>query len=298
MNKYLVGGIVLETEIDFPELVSSDSSQVDVVVRYGEVPEELEDTKQHKMLFSSNDKDEVLFKMPDVARFLIKGTSEVIIDIDDAERRADAHKYILTFVLGILSFKKKFYPLHGGGIVYNGEAYLFSGKSGAGKSTTMAGLQQRGFPSVGDDIANMFIKDGKAYVHPCFPRFKLWEQSLKILDNKNKGEYLLRSDMDKYLVPVDNFHTTPVPVKRIYLLEENLVGETSFTTVTGKEKLMKLKANSYKPWMVDAFGLTKTHFGLMMQISPSVEFIEFSRPKNEDKIESMFSTLISHIKGE
>lgn len=298
MNKYIVGGIVLKTEIDFPELVKCNSNNIDVVVKYGEVPIELDDSKKVKVLFSSNNNDEVMFKMPDVARFLIKGTSEITICLEDEKRKSDAEKYILTFVLGVLSFKKEFFPLHGGGIVHKGEAYLFSGKSGAGKSTTMAGLQQRGFASVGDDIANLFIKDGKVYVHPCFPRFKLWEESLEILDNKNEGEYRLRTDMDKYLVPMSNFHSEAIPVKRIYLLQENNEGKTSFDLVKGKDKLMKLKANSYKPWMVKAFGLEQKHFGLLMQISPKIEFVEFNRTKDKDRLGDMFTTLITHIKGE
>lgn len=298
MNRYLIGGLVLESEIDFPEMIKTDRVDVDVVVQYGKVPEALENESFKKVLFTMNESDEVLFKMPEIANYLIKGNSLVTIDLLDEERKEDAHKYLLTFVLGVLSFKSGFFPLHGGGIVHKGEAYLFTGTSGAGKSTTMAGLQQRGFATVGDDIANLFVEDNVIKVHPCFPRFKLWEESLTILNNKNEGEYKLRKDLNKYLVPVNNFHAEMIPVKRIYLLQETADVKESFIPVKGQEKISKIKANSYKPWMVKSFGLEKKHFGLMMKMASKVEFVEFHRTKKKEDLDEMFKELIAHIKGE
>lgn len=295
-KKYIAGGIIIETEIEFPELIET-KGESDVLLTYGEVPEELKGIKDEKALFSSNE-NEVLFRMPKIARYLIEGHSKITIELIDKKRKADAEKYILTFILGVLSFKKGFYPLHGGGVIHNGEAYLFTGYSGAGKSTTMAGLQQRGFQPVGDDIANLFVKDGKVFVHPCFPRFKLWKDSLNILNKNGSGEYHLRSDMDKYLVPMgDDFSTEPVPVKRIYLLVEDRDFEYFFKEVKGKEKLQRLKANSYKPWMVKAFSLNQKHFGLMNDIIGKIEFFEYHRPLDRANIEKMYDLLIENIKS-
>lgn len=295
MNKYIAGGIVFETSIDFPELLSSDSP-TDVYVEYGEVPENLENGNKERVLFDMDESTgEMLFKIPEVARYYIKNDSIRIQLIDEA-RSEDAQKYIITFLLGLISLRKGFYPLHGGGVVYKGEAYMFTGLSGAGKSTTLAGLQQRGFSVVGDDISNLFMKDGRAYVHPCFPRFKLWDNSLDILEHRNQGEYKLRSDMEKYLVPVENFHADPIPVKRIYHLIENKEGKIEFHEITGKMKIMKLKNNSYKPWMVKSFKLEQKHFGLMMQIAGKVEIVEFSRTKKTSDLEEMFEVLIRDIK--
>lgn len=296
LKKYIAGGIIIETDIDFPELILTEGT-ADVVLSYGVVPEELQKTKHEKALFSSNE-NEVLFRMPDIARYLIEGHSKITIELIDSKRKSDAEKYILTFILGVLSFKKGFYPLHGGGVIHNGEAYLFTGHSGAGKSTTMAGLQQRGFKPVGDDIANLFVKDGKVYVHPCFPRFKLWKDSLNILKKNGSGEYHLRSDMEKFLVPMgDDFSIEPVPVKRIYLLLEDRNFKYSFNKIKGKEKLQRLKVNSYKPWMVKAFSLNQLHFDLMNDIVGKLEITEYHRPLDRENLEKMYELLIENIKA-
>ena len=297
MNKYIVGGIVLGSEIEFPELIKEKNKEIDVIVQYGEVPEKLEGGIDSHVLFSSNENDQVYFEIPEIARYLINQTKEITIQLIDKKRAEDAHKYILTFILGVISFKKGYFPLHGGGIVHNGEAYMFTGKSGAGKSTTLAGLQQRGFPSVGDDISNLFFEEGKTHVYPCFPRFKLWDESLEILNARDSGEYKLRSDMEKFLVPMNNFHSTPIPVKRIYhLVEEN--SEMSFNSISKNNKIKKLVQNSYKPWMVKMFKLQQKHFSLVTQITDSVEITEFKRPKDQKQLDQMFEFLIQDIKSE
>jgi hypothetical protein len=295
-KKYIAGGIVIETDIDFPEFVESTET-ADVHVAYGKVPEEIENVIVQRALVQSND-SELLLKMPNVARFLVEGVSKITIELVDEKRKTDAERYILTFILGVLSFKKGFFPLHGGGVIHNGEAYLFTGYSGAGKSTTLAGLAQRGFQPLADDISNFFVKDNKVYVHPCFPRFKLWEDSMNMLNNKGVGEYKLGTDIEKFLVPIGHeFPSGPIPVKRIYLLQESLNEDSFFKDIKGREKLMKLKQNSYKPWMVKAFKLNQIHFGLMNSIVASVEFREFHRPLDKNKINEMYDLLIKDIQS-
>lgn len=293
-KKYIAGGIIIETDIDFPELLEVDGD-ADVCVEYGHVPEILANATTSLPFFSCSEKD-VLFKIDDIARYYIQDYSKVFISLLDPERKYDAEKYILTLVLGVLSLKKGFFPLHGGGVIYNGEAYLFTGRSGAGKSTTTMGLLQRGFMAVGDDISNLFLKDGRTYVHPCFPRFKLWEDSLKLLQLEGNGEYKLRSNIDKFLVPVGNhLSSVPVPVKRIYLLCHSKDETYKFREVDGIERFQKIRENIYKPWLVKVFDLVNQHFLLTTQLANNIECKEFHRPFDKDNINKMYDLLIEDI---
>ncbi len=293
---YTLGGIVIASEFEIEELTPSEE-KADVTLKMGKTPEKLENATINKVLVQVNS-NEVILNIPDIAKFWIINDNEVIIEVLHPDKTTDAQKYILSFILGVLSFKKGFYPLHGGGVIHNGEAYLFTAHSGAGKSTTVAGLQQRGFKSLADDICNLYIENEKIMMHPCFPRFKLWEDSLEMLNIKNVGEYKLRSDLQKFLIPVLNdFSITPVPVKRIYLLVENREGKTFMEEVLGKDKMEILRNNNYKPWMVKAFNILKEHFGLMSSISNKVEIKRFNRPLNKAKLNEMYDFLIADITG-
>lgn len=293
--KYTFGGIVIQCEFELPELVKSDKD-TDVEISMGKVPDTFEGADFSKVLVEVKG-GEVLLKIPDIAKFLIIDDKKVIVELYNEKRRTDAEKYILSFILGVLSFKKGFYPLHGGGVIHNGEAYLFTGKSGEGKSTTIAGLQQKGFTAVADDISNLFIKDGRVYMHPCFPRFKLWEDAMELLELKDVGEYQLRSDLNKFLVPVlHDFSTEPVPVKCIYLLVEDIKNEYFFKELKGKDKIYSLQKNNYKPWMTKAFKLLQKQFVLMGQMADKIEVKEFHRPKDKKNIQKMYDFLIEDIK--
>ena len=46
-KKYIAGGIIIETDIEFPELISTEGA-TDVVLAYGKVPEELPNVKNEK----------------------------------------------------------------------------------------------------------------------------------------------------------------------------------------------------------------------------------------------------------
>lgn len=293
---YTIGGIILESEFEIPELILSNE-QPDVFIKFGKTPDKLENPTIEKVIVSVN-KDEILYNIADIAKFWIVKGKYVVIELNDPNREEDAKKYVLSLILGTISFFYGFYPMHGGGVIYKGEAYLFTAHSGAGKSTTIAGLQQRGFHALADDLCNLYVKDGIVYTHPCFPRFKLWEDSLNMLDIKNVGEYKLRSDLNKYLIPVLNdFSITPVPVKRIYLLIENKEGKTFMEEVLGKDKMQILRENNYRPWLVKAFNLLNEHFVLTSNISNKVEIKKFYRPFNKDKINEMYDFLIADIKG-
>ena len=44
MNKYKIGGLILGTEIDFPELIETKDGNVDYTIKYGEVPDDIKNS--------------------------------------------------------------------------------------------------------------------------------------------------------------------------------------------------------------------------------------------------------------
>lgn len=295
MNKYLIGGITIATEINFPELVES-KNEIDTSLAYGSIPEIKGDLEVERVFMKIYNSNEVIFTIPDLANFYIKGSEEIIVELLDDERKSDAEKYVLSLAFGIISYKKGYYPLHGGGIIHKGKAILITGPSGTGKSTTMVGLSKRGFKTFGDDISNLFFKDGSLYVHPSFPRFKLWDESMKMLNTFDSGEYKMRQDVEKYLLPMNSFVSEPVEVDRVYLLREHRSeSDFRFKEFTGMDKVIKLKNNSYKPFMEESFGLKQKHFTMLMQFSKDLKFYEFHRKKKKDQFDEMLDTLINHF---
>lgn len=295
MNHYLIGGVVLETKIEFPELLKTERA-TNIKVEYGNTPETLEKTNFQRALVTGNAKGELLFKVPNIAHYFFSGNN-ITIQLLDQGRKKDAEMYILTFLFGAMSFKMGYFPLHGGGIVHNGKAYLFTGRSGAGKSTLLSALEAKGFQVLSDDISNLSVSEGGVIANPAYPRFKLWENSLLMLNKKGNDEYQLRSDMNKYMVPISNYSPDPIPVNTIYLLNENNNATIDIIPQKGKEKFNILQKNIYKLWMPKVFNLNLELFELTNKIAEKVVVKEFMRPMDNRLFNTTVDTIIKDIKN-
>jgi len=64
-------------------------------------------------------------------------------------------------------------PLHGGALLFNKHAYIFIGASGAGKSTTLSELLDRGATLLSDDM--VFINANNGALLPSLPTLRLLE---------------------------------------------------------------------------------------------------------------------------
>jgi hypothetical protein len=293
--KYIIGGVVLETEIVFPELLEHHTEQkVDFTVAYAKVPEQLTQVKENRILVQTSFNGEVLFSVPGIAKFHVRADKKISIELLDTGRKSDAEKYILTFIFGVISYLKGFFPLHGGGIIHDGKAILFSGDCGIGKSTTIAGLNKRGFLSIGDDISNLFMHNGKVFMHPCFPRFKLWEDSLELIGESKEEGYPLLSKTNKLLVPVKSaFTSLPIEVKQIYHLQKNRAAEYQFSPYQGFDKIKFLQKNAYREWLISGLGLQANLFSLINNISNHTNITSFNRPMIKGEFDYMLDLLIS-----
>ena len=140
---------------------------------------------------------------------------------DGAEERALA----LTLVGPVATFvaHKLGYPsLHASAVVVDGEAVIFLGPGGQGKSTLAAEFLQHGAPLLTDDVLPLRVIDGVVYGVPSLPSMKLWgetaEHTLGLADELPA----LTSTVDKKLLRLDErwaFAAAPVPARAVYVLE-------------------------------------------------------------------------------
>jgi len=290
-NTYLLGGISITTDISYPELIETQNPP-EVELSYADIPEHLEDNTVDFPFIEANSK-QFLIKIPRIGRYLVENGNRIYIKAEYGASNHDVEKQVLTSIFGAISSQRNLLCMHGGAFIANGKAILLTGQSGAGKSTMLAGLLKKGYKIASDDISNIRIVNGKAFLLPSFPCLLLWDDTLKALGFNQPAAKRLRGDMEKYIFPLgSSFHTQPVELKKIYVIAEH--NSQELLEIKGLKKVETLMANTFKPWMINTFQKQQFYFSQFMSVCNNIEMRFFNMNKKQG-IESQHDTLLNKV---
>ena len=150
--QYRIYDIIIQSQLELPDLIEDNSSQTDILIKYGKVPSELKNPKSQGVLYEAN-KEEFIFKFPKIGSFSVKCGSEIVIQPADSASPSEIRVFLLGSVMGALLHQREIFPIHGSTINTSNGAVIISGRSCAGKSTLAAAFQNAGFEVIADDVS-------------------------------------------------------------------------------------------------------------------------------------------------
>ena len=157
----------------------------------------------------------------------------------------DVRLFLLGSVMGALMHQRGRLPLHGSAIrLPDGTAAIFMGPSGVGKSTLAAAFRQRGYVVAADDISLIFTgDDGVPLLQPAYPELKLWAEAAAKIGEDAQTLPRARTQLEKYSLCFHHqFDATPLPLRRLYLLETTEDENFEIIRLQGMEKMAVLTA--------------------------------------------------------
>jgi hypothetical protein len=243
MFRYSAYGVVVDSEIELPELVPTEG-ETDVTIRLADIPRiEHKATKNEEYVFNA-----------DSGSFRIRNGHEVLADIPSGANPEGVRVLLLGRVMAFLLRQRGWLPLHASGVAINGQAVLFVGPSGAGKSTMAAAFHARGHIVIADDVAAVRITDGICVAQPGGSRVRLLGDSRILLDGLDlRPEFQL--DKHSYDLPGPALPGR-MPVKRIYILETGNSFNTAVLSPVLAAALLNrhsfVKARRSEPDVLDA----------------------------------------------
>jgi hypothetical protein len=201
---YRLGPFLLASEIPLPELEplaagvsADDTSAGEVSIRLGEVPERIANIVANESRWWAS-RQEYLLRVPEVANFLVRNGREVLVQPTPGAQPADIRAYLLSPIFSTLCHQAGMYSLHASAVRAGAGVVAFLGNSGSGKSTLAAGLAQRGYDLVCDDICLLDTRASAAAGAPSIPRplrdgWETTSQSSHQIDNPvaNSGPVLV-----------------------------------------------------------------------------------------------------------
>ncbi len=222
------------------------------------------------------------FSFIGIGRFVILNGETIYID-KKVEINKTTRLFLFGTVASLLLLQRGLVPLHGSGILFKGEAILFLGHSGFGKSTILAGLMKKGYKMLTDDIAAIDTSQSVPCVLPSFPSLKLWADSLVMLNKSTEGLDYIRDDdkLLKYRVPTENIasNKTAIPINTIYILNPSKQPTNIIESLQNKEKVNALINYTFQKMALKRQNLHKEHFLKVMQIVNYSRIVELNRPE-------------------
>lgn len=223
-------------------------------------------------------------------RFLVEEGNVVFHRSPAAEDDIVAFRFLHSVVAAV--FRQRGYlVLHANAALREGgKAVVLSGDSGAGKSTTLAGLLARGYKMLSDDITIL-----RASIHnrmetlPGIPQFHLTEEAANRLGHDVPDSPRFSSRFPKRAIAAaESMANEPAELGCIYLIEKGPVEVLRFDALQGMEKFLALQRCVYGPFFPGEHPEAFPIFGLAAR---QARLVRIRRPALGWTLESILSRI-------
>lgn len=292
--RFTAYNLTIESELALPELLPSlDNGLADVRVKIGPVASEgLSDGKQlGPFLWTAP--ATLWLHVPHIARFLVTGGKEIVIDPEPGIDEDSIRVFLLGSAIGALLFQRGLLILHGNAIRIGDRCMVCVGHSGIGKSTLAAGFMQRGYQILADDVVPV---DHRCHAFPGFPRIKLWQDVADKLKIDTANLKRIRPGIEKFNYPLGGqFKNQSVPVRWVYILNEGHVESIQVELITGMDRFLPLRNNTYRLSYLHGLGLESEHLKLCGQLSGQIRLSRVTRPEQKFELDTLLDRLLADM---
>ena len=172
MYNYIVYGLKIKSDIEIKEFIKIENENNDIDIVLGQAPDEIK-SMISKGSRSSYSKTKVWFHIDDVATYYIVDGTTILVDPCENHDETLLRVYLMCSCLGFIMLQREQVAIHGGVINIDGNAVIFTGDRGAGKSTLTTALRNKGYQFISDDVAALEMKNNIPMVKHGFPYQKL-----------------------------------------------------------------------------------------------------------------------------
>jgi Serine kinase of the HPr protein, regulates carbohydrate metabolism len=305
MYRYKGFGAIIDSEIEFPELIEHNTnSSYDLRIVNGSMPNVSEGVKQETSRFlyviSGNS---FLFEVKGVARYLSKDGNLIVVDVIDSSIESRTIRlHILATVMAAILLQRKRIPLHASSFFADDKLIMLSGDSGAGKSTLLAEFIKSGFRLFSDDINVLRIEDGTVLVSATYPMIKLWNEAVDLLDHSafNDRSFRIKSDMEKFgFFFHDKFDFGEYSAAILVILKKSTESFFSSKLLLGSDAFMAVNRQVYRPFLIQSPESRILSFETISALTKQCKVLEVSRPEkcNPGKLMEFVLEKIENLKA-
>lgn len=284
MYYYYLYGIFVKSEVKLYNLDIIPEHEHDLFVHYGELSEEIIKSRNDGIT-SVMSQNQAWFTN-DVGVFVIDNGNEITVSTSREATDDEVASFVLGWGMAFLFQQRGIPAIHSSALIKNGNVFLISGVSGAGKSTIALELINRGFKYICDDIAMVDYKRGMI-VEPAFPLQKVCRNVAENIDDKGLLTYI-NEKKDKFSYRnEDDFCNEPGVLKKIFFLRKDTCEEVQVKKLVGMN-LWNGVANSL--FLLDAYralGFPYVEKVRCLEIAGKIEAYQIVRPDGKNTVDEI-----------
>ncbi len=228
-----------------------------------------------------------------IAVYEITGKNTINIKYNSQATPEEISLFLLGSCLGVILYQRGFLPFHASSVYISGKgAIFFTGDSGAGKSTILNALLQKGYKMISDDVNAIKISE-KPLVYPSFPKVKLWQDTADKLNIDTSALKKISKNYDKYSKPVidELFHNEICEPYMIYEINKYKGDSVILEEISPVEKVQLIYRNTYRVHYLEKLNKHQEHFQQVGVLANSVKVKKIYRPENKDTISEIIDLL-------
>lgn len=299
-NFYKIYGLTIKSSIPLHDSIKINNPNFyDVKIDYGKVYSENNIDTCSIGIFNFSP-DNITFKIRDVASYKISNGNTITVDTEGNSCFDEIKKYVLGSSLGMLLLQKNIVAIHGGAVVIDDNAIIISGNIGAGKTTTIANLLNKGYGFLSDDVSAIMKNNNNTYsVQPCVPQQRLCKNTVHILGHNIYDLVQVDKLKDKYLSPqVNNFVRSEKKLKAIFYLDTTDASKVTYEEILGAEKFKLIMSNIFRKEFIPNKFIKPPYIKDCLAIAMSTPIYKISRPKNKDSVNEIILIIEKLTKGD
>lgn len=189
--------------------------------------------------------------------------------------------YLNGSTYGAILHQRKIMPMHGSCFVYNNKGIMLCGDSGAGKSSLTASFVLEGNEFLTDDVTPILTLNNKPFIWTMSDRIKLWEDSLKQLNQNIEDLHKINPKTEKFYYPLKSYKDSSFMLNHIFLIEIHEKSTIIFQEIKGAEKVTALRNEIYR--LEYLLGMPENeafYFKKLVEISKNIKITKLFRPKD------------------
>ena len=292
---YTAYGLLIDSELDLPEFtaVATSEAAADVRVRFGDVVEEEASEVPREYGSAYITKERVYYRHPRVGIFEIKEGQTITIQRGAQYDEEMTRMCITNLAMGIILHQRNVFTLHASAAEIDGEAVVFLGDKGAGKSTMVTALSRRGHKVITDDVLGVLTDadEDRVRVVPGYAQVKLLPDAVEHVLNDDPEQY-----QRVYAATPKRVHTlagssteTSIPLRTIYRL--SLGDQVAVEPIAPQQAFLTLMRQAYLRRLIEPTAAAAWYMKACSTIADSAGIYHLRRPRDF----ALFPQIIQYV---